>query len=111
MPENFDTAVVSAGTCGRCGGRIAGAPALPAVGLHADTLSPLCPNGRLVDPDDDHFTIAAVCPSCDLIITLLSAELDIHHADLTTYFKVLFPHGRYDLITASTAAAPTPPSD
>lgn len=93
--------------CVRCGSGFFRTSAIPAVGYHSDTHSPLGPNGALTQPDDPAFSIGALCQRCDTIVTILAPEIGIHTDDLVTFFKVYFPLGRYDLIkTATTDSQP-----
>jgi hypothetical protein len=98
--------VIAAADCIRCGVTSIRSSDVPAVGFNADTLTPLRPDGTLTDPHDPDFAIGVVCQRCNTIITLLADEMSAHAHDLITYFKVVFPLGRFDRITTSNPAQP-----
>jgi len=92
--------------CIRCNATVVRTGDLPGIGINADTLSPLRPDGTLTDPNDPSFRIGLLCHSCNTIVNLLADEIGAHADDLLTYFKVVFPHGRYDRITNTDTTQP-----
>ena len=103
--------IVTATDCIRCTATIVVADDTPRIAINAQTRSPLRPDGTLTGPDDPDFGLGLVCPPCDAITMILADEIRLHKDDLITYFKVVFPHGRYNLLAQADAAKSTDRAD